>query len=89
MLIPPGELYDPLFPVPAGRSILLDDDGIATNGHGSRLLKITSEGSISVVMDANQLLPVTGFDIASSGFGRFGGQIFSLAQPTSVANPTP
>jgi hypothetical protein len=83
MLIPPGELYDPLFMVPRGATILMNDDGKATDGHGSRVLSVTPEGKISVLMDADQLLPVIAFDVAPQNFGNFGGQLFSLAQPTT------
>jgi hypothetical protein len=44
MLIPPGELYDPLFMVPRGTAILMNDDGKATDGHGSRVLSVTPKG---------------------------------------------
>jgi len=83
MFIPPGELYDPLFMVPWGKTILMNDDGKAIGDHGGRILSITPQGQISVVMDADQLLPIVAFDEAPRGFGQFGGQLFSLAQPTS------
>jgi hypothetical protein len=83
MLIPPGELYDPLFMVPRGATILMNDDGKATDGHGSRVLSVAPEGRISVLMEADKLLPVLGFDVAPQGFGVFGGKLFSLAQPTT------
>jgi hypothetical protein len=83
MLIPPGELYDPLLMVPRGTAILMNDDGKATDGHGSRVLSVTPEGKIVVLMDADKLLPVIGFDTAPQGFGVFDGQLFSLAQPTA------
>jgi hypothetical protein len=84
MLIPPGELYDPLFMVPRAGAVWMNDDGRATDGHGSRVLAVTSAGKISVLMGADKLLPVTGFDIAPQGFGNFGGQLFSIAQPTTA-----
>jgi hypothetical protein len=83
MFIPPGELYDPLFMVPWGKTILMNDDGKAIGDHGGRILSITPQGQISVVMDSDQLLPIIAFDEAPRGFGQFGGQFFSLAQPTS------
>ena len=84
MLEEPGELYDPLFMVTHGEGVWINDDGRATDGHGSRLLAISSDGKITVLMGADELLPVTGFDIAPADFGNFGSQIFSLAQPTSA-----
>jgi hypothetical protein len=83
MLIPPGELYDPLFMVPWGSTILMNDDGKAIGDHGGRILSITPQGEVSVVMDADQLLPIIVFDEAPQSFGHFGGQFFSLAQATS------
>ncbi len=84
MLIPPGELYDPLFMVPHGDKVWMNDDGRATDGHGSRILALTPYGQISVLMGADKLLPVTGLDLAPQGFGNYGGQIYSIAQPTSA-----
>ena len=52
MLIPPGELYDPLFMLPRGDKVWMNDDGRATDGHGSRILAITPEGKIAVLMGA-------------------------------------
>ena len=36
LLVPPGELYDPLFMVPRDGTVWMNDDGQATDGHGSR-----------------------------------------------------
>ncbi|MBV8775176.1 MAG: hypothetical protein JO166_23000 [Deltaproteobacteria bacterium] len=83
MLVPPGEFYDPLFMVPRGDSVWMNDDGKATDGHGSRLLSVWHDGKISVLLGADKLLPVTGFDLVPDNFGRYAGQIFSLAQPTT------
>jgi hypothetical protein len=85
MIEVPGELYDPLFMVTHGDGVWINDDGRATDGHGSRLLAISRAGKITVLMGADKMTPVTGFDIAPAGFGNFAGQIFSLAQPTSAA----
>jgi hypothetical protein len=84
LLIPPGELYDPLFMVPHGKAVWMNDDGKATDGHGSRLLSVSMEGKISVLMGAERLVPVTGFDVAPQSFGSYGGQVFSIAQPTTA-----
>jgi hypothetical protein len=83
LLVPPGELYDPEFMVPRGDSVWMDDDGKATDGHGSRIVSVAPDGAVSVLIDADKLLPVVGFDIAPPGFGKFGGQIFALSQPTT------
>jgi len=83
LLVPPGELYDPLFMVQRDDSVWMNDDGKVTDGHGSRILSLSLDGKISVLMGADKLLPVTGFDIVPDGFGKYAGQIFSLAQPTT------
>jgi hypothetical protein len=84
MLIPPGELYDPLFMLPYHGTILMNDDGKEIRGHGSRMLEVTPQGELTTLMDADQLLPVIGFDVAPPGFGAFAGQIFALAQPRTA-----
>ncbi len=62
----------------------MNDDGRATDGHGSRILDVTLNGEISVLMGADKMTPVAGFDLAPSDFGSYGGQLFSIAQPTTV-----
>lgn len=83
LLVAPGELYDPLFMVIRDGKVWMNDDGRATDGHGSRILAVAPDGKIAVLMGADKLLPVTGFDAAPQGFGNFGGQLFAIAQPTS------
>jgi hypothetical protein len=83
LLVTPGELYDPLFMVPRDDSVWMNDDGKATDGHGSRILSLSLNARISVLMDVDKLLPVTGFDVVPDDFGKYRGQIFSLAQPTT------
>jgi hypothetical protein len=83
LLVGPGELYDPLFMAPRDDMVWMNDDGKATDGHGSRILALSPDGKISVLMGANKLLPVTGFDVVPEGFGKYAGQIFALAQPTT------
>ncbi len=81
VLIPPGQLYDPLIMLPRGPVTWLNDDGGEEKDKGSRLLAISAAGKISVLADIGKLLPTVGYDIAPQGFGEFGGQIFTLAQP--------
>jgi hypothetical protein len=81
LLVPPGELYDPLFMVPRGDTVWMNDDGREIGAHGSRILEFTLKGKISVLIDADKLLPTTGIDVAPADFGSYGGQIFTLAQP--------
>ncbi len=80
VLVPPGQLYDPLFMRPQGEAVWLNDDGGEENDKGSRLLSLNRQGKISVLAGLGKLLPVTGFDVAPESFGSFGGQIFTLAQ---------
>jgi len=86
MLVPPGELYDPLEIIPDRDCVLLNDDGLESGGHGSRLLAVSLTGKISELVGASQLLPMTGFDLAPQGFGNFAGQAFALSQPATGMN---
>jgi hypothetical protein len=81
LLVPSGELYDPLFMVPRGNTVLMNDDGKEDGPHGSRILSFRLDGKFSVLVGADKMLPVTGLDVAPADFGDFGGQIFTLAQP--------
>jgi len=87
ILVAPGELYDPLVMHPVGDKVWLNDDGKEGEGadgvgKGSRLMAIDSAGKVSVLVDADKMLPISaGFDIAPDGFGDYGGQVFALSQP--------
>ena len=81
VLVPPGQLYDPLVMLPVGDAMWLNDDGGEEDGKGSRLLSIDGMGKITVLADIGKLLPTVGYDLAPAGFGDYGGQVFSLAQP--------
>lgn len=80
VLVPPGQLYDPLFMLPRGDAVWLNDDGGEKEDKGSRILSVNSTGKVSALADIGKLLPVTGFDVAPESFGTFGGQIFTVAQ---------
>ena len=81
VLIPPGELYDPLFMRDHEGEIWMNDDGGEEGDKGSKIVAVDAEGGISTVIALGRLLPVTSFDIAPSSFGSYEGQLFSLAQP--------
>lgn len=87
VLVPPGELYDPLVMHPMGEQVWLNDDGKEEEGadgeqKGSRLMAVDHAGKVSVLVDADKMLPISaGFDVAPQGFGSFGGQVFALSQP--------
>jgi hypothetical protein len=81
VLVPPGQLYDPLVMLPVGEAVWINDDGGEEDGKGSRLLSIDAVGKITVLAGIGKLLPTVGFDVAPASFGAYGGQVFSLAQP--------
>ena len=82
VIVPPGQLYDPLVMHLHGNAVWLNDDGKEEGDKGSRLLSVDSQGAVSVLVDANRMLPISaGFDIAPEGFGEFAGQVFALSQP--------
>jgi len=82
LLVPPGQLYDPLFMIlrPNG-TIWLNDDGGEENETGSRIMAVTRDGKVSVVVGLGKLLPVTGVGLAPSGFGKYAGMLVTIAQP--------
>jgi hypothetical protein len=82
VLVPPGQLYDPLVMHVNGDDVWLNDDGKEEGDKGSRLLSIDNTGAVTVLVDANKMLPISaGFDIAPPEFGAFAGQVFALSQP--------
>lgn len=91
VLVPPGALYDPLWPHAHGDAVWLNDDGGEEDEKGSRILALDEAGALSVLIGLGRLLPATGFDVAPPGFGDHAGHIFTLAQarvaaPGAVAN---
>lgn len=83
VLIPPGQVYDPLSAVAYGDGFLLNDDGGVEGEKGSRILKVGLDGGIDVVVGLDKLPPVVGFDRAPDDFGAFGGQLFVMSQKKS------
>ena len=86
VLVGPGQLYDPLIMLPREGQVWMNDDGGEEKDKGSRLVAVDPSGTISVLADIGKLLPTVGFDIAPASFGRYAGQLFSLAQ-ARVAMP--
>ena len=78
VLVPPGELYDPLTMISRGDVVWVNDDG-GTGPHG-RIWEIDREGHVSVAVEAERMNASTGFDVAPPGFGDHGGRIFTLSQ---------
>ena len=82
VLVPPGQLYDPLVLHPHGDAVWLNDDGKEEGDKGSRLISVDRNGKVSVLVDADKMQPISaGFDVAPDEFGAFSGQIFALSQP--------
>ncbi len=82
VLVPPGQLYDPLVMHQHGDAVWLNDDGKEEGEKGSRLIAIDKQGKVSVLVDADKVVHISaGFDIAPDDFGQFGGQVFALSQP--------
>ena len=82
VLVPPGQLYDPLVMHQHDDAVWLNDDGKEEEDKGSRLISIDKQGKVSVLVDADKMVPISaGFDIAPDDFGKYGGQIFALSQP--------
>ena len=82
VLVPPGELYDPLFfrTHPSGE-VWFNDDGGKEGEKGSRILSVGPNGEISTIVGLGRLMPNTGFDIAPASFGAFEGYAYGVAQP--------
>jgi hypothetical protein len=81
-LVPPGEMYDPLVMHVQGEEVWLNDDGKEEGDKGSRMLSISQDGKVTVLVDADKMAPISaGFDIAPASFGPYEGQIFALSQP--------
>ena len=86
VLVPPGELYDPLFMRDHQGEIWMNDDGEEEGDKGSKIIALDDQGQLSTVIALGRLLPVIGFDIAPASFGPYEGEIFSLAQ-AEIASP--
>ncbi len=81
IVVPPGELYDPLQMVPHGEAVWVNDDGGETEKGGGRLVAVDSLGKVSVLASPDSMLPGVGMDVATEDFGPYGGQLFLLTQP--------
>ncbi len=80
LLVPPGQLYDPLTMIPRGDVVWVNDDGGEEGERGSRILSVDPQGRVSVVVGLGELLPAIGFDVAPPSFAPYAGEIFTLAQ---------
>jgi hypothetical protein len=82
MVVPPGDLYDPLQMVPHGDEVWVNDDGGESATGGGRLVAVDTLGKVSVLASPDRMLPDVGMDMATENFGPFGGQLFLLTQPS-------
>lgn len=81
VIVPPGQFYDPLWMLPHGDAVWLNDDGGEQGDKGSRILSVDRSGRISALADFGTVLPVTGFDLAPESFAPYTGQLFAIVQP--------
>lgn len=58
VLVPPGQLYDPLVMHLRGDDVWLNDDGKEEGDKSSRLIAIGTQGKVSVLVDANKMVPI-------------------------------
>jgi hypothetical protein len=81
ILVPPGQLYDPLFPFIREGSVWLIDDGGEVDGTSGRLLSVSATGKIAVIVPYTVSLPLIAGGFARTGFGNMAGQFVELSQP--------
>jgi hypothetical protein len=74
IVVPPGELYDPLQMVPHGEAVWVNDDGGETEKGGGRLVAVDQRGKVSVLALPDSMLPDVGMDVATENFGPYGGR---------------
>jgi hypothetical protein len=82
LLVAPGTLYDPLFPIAgAGDDIWLNDDGGEENEGGGGIYSIARAGTVKALVEVGRIPPPTAIDRAPTSFPPYSGHIFALAQP--------
>ncbi len=81
LLVPPGDMYDPLGLRPRDGAVWIVDDGRQVGQRGGRIWSVDYAGGVSTLVDTPRLLPSVGFDIAPTTFGDFAGEVFVLTQP--------
>ena len=88
MLVAPGQLYDPLWLHRHGEEMWLNDDGGEEGDKGSRIMALSNDGSLRVVVALGRMLPVTGYDFAPPAFGVQAGRLYALTQARVAAPGT-
>lgn len=79
VLVPPGQMYDPLTMIQHGDAVWVTDDG--GNGHYGRIWKVDTHGHVSTGIPPEELTPTIGFDFAPPGFGDYAGKILTFSAP--------
>jgi hypothetical protein len=85
VLVPPGELLDPISLISRGDVVWLSDDRGQEAGEGGRIAALNASGRLSTVADTGLLMPPSAFDTAPGEFGAFAGRIFLVSQTRSAA----
>jgi hypothetical protein len=87
VLVPPGELYDPLFMLPQDDgSVWLTDDGGEEEGRegrettGSRIVAVDESGRVRVIVGTEKTSPMIAPGIAPASFGARAGQLIAFSQ---------
>ncbi|MGH6797244.1 MAG: hypothetical protein ACREDI_02530 [Roseiarcus sp.] len=85
VLVPPGQLYDPLFAFPHDGAVWLTDDGGEAEGPagrtGSRVVSVDAHGHVSVIVPYTTTVPMIAGNFAPPGFGNLAGQLIMFSQP--------
>lgn len=81
VLVQPGTLYDPLFPIAGEKQdIWLNDDGGEEGEGGGGLYRIQPDGTVDTLVPVGNIPPPTGIDRAPRSFSPYTNQIFALTQ---------
>jgi hypothetical protein len=81
LLVPPGQLYDPLFVFTHEGKPWLTDDGGEVDRTGSRIVSIEENGEVSVIVPDTTTVPMIAGGFAPPGFGKLAGQVIMFSQP--------
>ena len=80
ILVPPGQLYDPLFVFMHEGAAWLTDDGGEVDGTGSRIVSVDDHGKVKVIVPYTTTVPMIAGGFAPAGFSA-AGQIIMFSQP--------
>jgi len=83
VVVPPGQLYDPLSVIPRGDGTLwVNDDGGVSGDRGGYVWAVEANGTVTTLVGPDRMMPSTGVDVAPAGFGAWGGQLLTLSTRT-------